>query len=254
MKLLERAFGILQMVADAQDGVGVSAVAAQMGLPKSTVSRILVGLEAQGAVARSAENQFTIGNTIVQLAAQQSFTQSLAALARPILQQLAEETGETVAICVLDGLQSYYLDHVQSRQHAVQVRDWKGEHVPLHATSSGKVLLAWGSAELVDSALAKPLQQNTARTITSAQTLRQELDRIRAQGVAVSDEEFVDDIYGFAVPILAADQTMIAALNLYGPTYRFATGDRRTVHIPAIQQGAKRLASAWQRNQRMRVS
>ena len=249
MKLLERAFGILQVIADAPSGVGVMTVARQMELPKSTVSRILVGLEAQGAVARSAENQFTIGRTITQLAAQQSFTQSLAALARPILQQLAEETGETVAICVLDGLQSYYLDHVQSRQHAVQVRDWKGEHVPLHATSSGKVFLAWGSAELVNSALAKPLERSTEKTVVSAEKIRAELIQIRAQGFSISDEEFADDIYGFAVPILVSDYSVIAALNLYGPTYRFTSLEQRRAHIPAIQHGAERLAVAWQRNQ-----
>ncbi|MGB1251211.1 MAG: IclR family transcriptional regulator [Candidatus Promineifilaceae bacterium] len=247
MKLLERAFGILQVVADAPNGVGVIAVAKQMDLPKSTVSRILVGLEAQGAVMRSAENQFTIGRTITQLAAQQSFAQSLSALARPILQQIAEETGETVAICVLDGLKSYYLDHVQSRQHAVQVRDWKGEHVPLHATSSGKVFLAWGSAELVNSALAKPLHKNTSHTLISQSALRQQLTQIRKQGYAISDEEFVDDIYGLAVPILAANQTIVAALNLYGPTYRFATSNQQNTHIPIIQQGAQKLAALWQR-------
>lgn len=228
MKLLERSFGILRVIADAPEGVGVSVIAARMGLAKSTTSRILSALEGQGAVVRSAENRFTIGSLITQLIAKQPFLQTLTASARPYLQQLVAETGEAAALCVQDGDQVLYVDQVQSQQ-AVQVLDWTGKRFPLHVLAAGKVFLAYGSAEFLDDYLSKPLVAFTDKSIVSAEKLRSELDQVRTAGVAQTDEEFAEAIVGYAAPLFNAQRECIAALNVFGPKFRFADQSKQAL-------------------------
>lgn len=225
MESLERAFGILQIVADARDGIGVTRISEEMGLAKSTTSRFLAGLEAQGALVRSAENTFTIGPTLLRLTAQQPYAQTLSAIAQPFLQQLSQETGEAVALCVPDGNYVHYLTQVQSN-HAVQVRDWTGARLPLNVLAAGKLFLAFGSAEFIDAYLRTPLVKSTRHSLDSAARLRHELKTVRDLGYASSNEEFARGLVGHAAPVFDADSQIVAAVNLFGPKFRFDSFDK----------------------------
>ncbi|HEX9923524.1 MAG TPA: helix-turn-helix domain-containing protein, partial [Anaerolineae bacterium] len=127
---IKRAFAILQAVAEHPDGIGVTALADEVGLHKSTVSRLLSTLEGLEAVKRRPQAEgFAIGDGILALISQMPYPRQLMALVRPYLLELAEATGESVGLSVPDGDDVHYIDQVQSEHH-VQVRDWTGQRFP----------------------------------------------------------------------------------------------------------------------------
>ncbi len=217
---VERAFAILKVVASHPNGVGVTEIAKQVGLPVSTVARLLTTLTNVGAVERVPEKtDFQIGTEIISLASQVTHDRQLTILARPFLLELAVAAGEAVALCVLDGEQMCVIDLIRS-QRRVRVKNAVGDRYPLHATSPGKVLLAYLSDKRLESYLARPLKHYTENTITNPDELRQQFGKIRDQGVAWVNEE-LEEIAGLATPIRDSNGDVIAAVNLYGPTSRF---------------------------------
>ncbi|MBA3289496.1 MAG: IclR family transcriptional regulator, partial [Acidimicrobiia bacterium] len=138
---VERAFAILRCLAGGP--AGVSEVAERVGLPKSTVSRLLSTLQVLGAVEQAqGANEYRVGDTMIDIAAAALPGRSLIAIARPHLAELVAVLGETAGLSVLDEREIVYLDQV-SADHDVQVRDWTGERIAAHMTSSGLVLLAF---------------------------------------------------------------------------------------------------------------
>lgn len=240
IRAVDRTFAILDVIASHPQGVGVNAIARAASLPNSTVSRILLTLEKWEVVSRTEHNLFQIGPGLIRLVSHQSFTQNLTALARPVMQHIAETTGEAVALCVLDNMQTYYLDHVQSSQ-TIQVRDWTGEHLPLHVAAPGKVFLAYGTPDFIEAVLKKPLVRFAKRTITAPEQLRVQLAHIRAQGFAVSDEEFADGVLGLGVPIKDKGGNVVAAFNLYGPKFRLEDMTKREQIVAVLLRGAAEL-------------
>ncbi len=240
MQAIQRTFSILRIIAQQEGQIGVNAIAAKLGLAKSTTSRFLSALEAEGVIVRSADNRFAIGPEITRLAQQTPFTQSLAVAARPELQALTDQTGEASALCVPNGNQTLFLDHVPS-QHMVQVMDWTGHSVPLHTASSGKLFLADASSHFVDRYLARPLEAFTDKTITSAKALRAELVRAREQGYAITDEEFAESVVGYAVPIYDKNDKIIAAIMLYGPKFRFEELSKPEDLVALLRKHADRI-------------
>ncbi len=240
IRTLDRAFSILEIIAQRPDGVGVTTIANELELAKSTISRLLATMESWQVVERTTTNRFRMGPALARWVGYQPFTSTLSALARPILQNIADEVGEAVAICVLDGFQVLYLDHVQSHQD-ILVRDWTGELLPLHVTSAGKVLLAYASSDLVNKFLKRPLQAFTEKTIVDPFIFRKELERVRQTGYAMTNEEFAVDIIGFAVPLFNRQGDIIAALNLYGPKFRLNSPIKEAQIIQKMKAEAKKL-------------
>jgi DNA-binding IclR family transcriptional regulator len=226
MQAIERTFAILRVIARHDGELGVSRIGEQLDLPKSTISRFLVALEAEGVVMRSSQNRFSLGAGLMQLTRPRSLHQMLVHISRPELLALSQKTDEAVGLSVLDGCNVTYIDHIASR-HTVQVVDWTGRSAPLHVTSSGKLLLAFSSVEFIDAYLDQSLEPFTTHTTDSADELRAQLGNIRAQGFAVSDEEFAYDVLGYAAPISAVTGTTLAAITLYGPKYRLSELGKR---------------------------
>ena len=234
IRTVDRAFAILRYVSQHPDGVGVSMIATHLGLAKSTISRLLATMQQWEVVEKTPSNQFRIGSEPARWISHQPFSNTLGLIARPALQMVADETGEATTLCVLDSDQLVYLDHIQSR-HDIQVRDWRGEKLPLHVTSAGKVLLAYARPELQRALLQRPLVAYTDKTIVDSTVLEQQLQQIRTQGVAVADEEFAEGIIGIAVPLLIDEQDVVAALCVYGPKFRLDALDKQQEIIEIMQ-------------------
>jgi len=218
---VERAFSILEAVAAQSDGVGLTEIANRVDLPKSTVSRMLATLESLAVVERLPDREgIRLGPKILALALQVPYSRQLAALARPYLLELAEATGEAVGLCLPDGDQAFYIDQVQSRHH-VQVRDWTGTRFPMHVVSSGKVFLAaWDEAALARY-LERPLVKYTAKTIADPAGLKKQLAQVRQQGCCWAIEEFEEGLVAVSAPVYDPAGQIAAALNIYGPAFRF---------------------------------
>lgn len=219
---LERAFALLGEVA--RRPAGVTELAGRVGLPKSTVARLLATLEDVDAVERFDGARWRIGPGVAALSTAASPERSLIATVRPYLVDLVGELGEDAGLGLPDGNEILYVDQVES-DNPVQVRDWTGTRAPMHAVPSGLVLLAEWPEDALDAYLAGPLASLTRRTVTDPARLRKRLRYVRRAGYAWGLEEFADGIDSVAAPVRDARGKAIAAVHVHGPAYRFpATG------------------------------
>jgi DNA-binding IclR family transcriptional regulator len=220
---VERAFAVLRSLTGGP--AGVTELADRVELPKSTVSRLLSTLEELGAVEQiQSGGNYRIGAAMVEMAAGAQPGRSLVAAARPQLAELARATGEATGLSVADGNDMLYLDQVNPDTE-LQVRDWTGTRIPMHAVPSGQVLLADASDSLVEAYVSLPMASFTPHTIVSPSALRARLDDVRRLGFAWAVDEFAAGLSSVAAAIRDADGRAVASLHVYGPTYRFP-GDR----------------------------
>jgi DNA-binding IclR family transcriptional regulator len=220
---LKRAFAILDAVATHPSGV--TAVAAELDLPKSTVARLLSSLEAVGAVERIEGPRYRIGPGVASLAQRVSPERSLVALVRPHLVSLVRTLGEDAGLGLPDGYDVHYVDQVES-DNPVQVRDWTGTRAPMHAVPSGLVLLAAWPDEAIDGYLARDLERLTPRTEVEPARLRRRLADVRERGYAWGLEEFAEGINSVAAPVRDRRGKPVAAIHCHGPAYRFPPAGR----------------------------
>ena len=238
---IERAFAVLSALADGP--VGVTEVADRVALPKSTVARLLGSLQREGVVEQvPGGTRYRLGARIASLAAGIAGTGSLVAVARPHLVELSSAVGETAGLSVPDGFEVHYIDQVDTA-HQVQIRDWTGTRVPMHAVSSGLVLLAHLPAAAQKRFLAGPLERFTPRTMTDSSALRERLRQVKADGYAWVHEEFAEGLNSVAAPIADASGDVVAAVHVHGPSYRFpASGDERQI-AQRVVDAAGRIAA-----------
>src|SRR5262245_12738142 len=181
---VDRALTILEMLAR-EGEAGVTEIAAELGVHKSTAFRLLATLEAHRLVEQDGDRgRYRLGVGNLRLAGATTARLDLVTEARPVCRQLASDTGETVNITVRSETSALYLDQVAGSS-AVQSHNWVGQHIPLHATSNGKVLLS----ELTEAELKKAvpsLPRVTDRTVTNRSKLKAELAEVREAGYAVA--------------------------------------------------------------------
>ena len=175
---VDRALSILELLA--RDGeAGVTEIAVELGVHKSTAFRLLATLEAHRLVEQDGDRgRYRLGVGNLRLAGATTARLDLVTEARPVCRQLAADTGETVNITVRSETSALYLDQVAGSS-ALQSHNWVGQHIPLHATSNGKVLLSELSEAELKAAL-RELPRFTDTTITTRPRLRDELAKVRA--------------------------------------------------------------------------
>jgi IclR family transcriptional regulator, acetate operon repressor len=220
---IERAFAVLRSLASG--AAGVTELADRVDLPKSTVSRLLSTLEDLGVVEQlEAGGSYRIGAGMLEIVAAVHPGRSLIAAARPQLIELARLTGEATGLSVADGAEMLYLDQVNPDTE-LQVRDWTGTRIPMHAVPSGQVVLADSNDQRVDTYVAVPMATFTPHTLVDGAALRLRLGDVRRLGYAWAVEEFAPGLSSVAAGIRDRTGAVVASLHIYGPTYRFP-GDR----------------------------
>lgn len=218
---IDRAFAVLRSLTTGP--AGVTEIADRVHLPKSTVSRLLSTLEELGAVEQvSAGGEYRIGLGMLELAAAARPGRSLVSVARPQLAELNRLTGEAAGISIPDGTDMLYLDQL-TPDSELQVRDWTGHRIPMHAVPSGHVVLA-NDRELLDRVAGSPLGRFTEHTITTAPALHERMALVRSKGYAWAFEEFADGMNSVAAAVRNDEHRVIAALHVYGPASRFPGG------------------------------
>src|SRR5690242_1315361 len=216
---VNRAVSILQVLAR-HGSSQVTHIAAELGVHKSTVFRLLATLEARGLVEHdSARGRYRLGYGVVQLAAGATRKQDLSLLSRPVCGELAEKVGETVNVAIHDGRAVISIDQVIGSPMVTTV-NWVGQRTPMHATSAGKVFLANMLPEQVDAILAEGLESYTPHTLTDPAALKQQLALVRDRGYARSMEEHEIGLAAVAAPIRSIDGEVIAAVAVSGPIFR----------------------------------
>ncbi len=239
---VDRVAVALEALATAPDGLGVSEVAALIEVHKATASRLLGTLARRGLVERAPGTlRYRLGPRLVSLAGGAVDRLPIVSQARAELEALTERTSETSNLAILDRFHVVYVDQVTPRS-AVVMASWVGRRSPAHASSSGKVLLAFGEERLREAVLARPLEVLARATITRADALRTVLDQTRRRGYALSVGELEDGLVTIAAPVIA-DGRAVAALSSSGPTYRIRERD----HARLIRQTVDAAAAVGHR-------
>jgi len=215
---VDRALTILEVLARVGEA-GVTEIAGELGVHKSTAFRLVATLESHRLVEQTAERgRYRLGVGVLRLAGATTARLDLVQEARPVCRRLAADSGETVNIAVLSESSALYLDQVAGSS-ALQPHNWVGQHIPLHATSNGKVLLSGLDDDEVGEVLGK-LSRYTPLTITKKSQLRAELEQVRKQGYAVAVDELEEGLTAVAAPVRNAHGDVIASMSVSGPTFR----------------------------------
>ena len=184
-----RAFTILEQFSHNERELGVTAIAARVGLHKSTCFGLLNTLQELGYIKQNAETgRYSLGLKTFELGQAYIEGQDLRLLAAPFLRTLVEKTQETVHLVALEGERAVYIDKVEGA-HAITISSHIGQQAKLHCTGVGKVLLANMPLQEQDNILSRELDQVTDKTITAQTKLREHLREIKYHGYGIDDEE-----------------------------------------------------------------
>lgn len=218
---VDRAITVLEILAR-EGHAGVSEVAAEIGVHKSTAFRLLAALEERDLVEQNTDRgKYQLAFGILRLASAIPGRIDLARQAQVTMDALAQQLDETINLAVV---REHYAVNVQQAfsSAAVASQNWVGQLTPLHATSSGKVLLAFMPEGQRDAILDKAsLPRLTPNTITSRAALLDQLAEIREAGFATASEELEIGLNASAAPVRDHTGTVVGALSASGPAYRF---------------------------------
>jgi IclR family acetate operon transcriptional repressor len=235
---------ILEALAGSPDGVSVRDLSRAIGCGKGTISKMLDTLERRHYVRQDGDSgRFALTWRLLALAFGHADQAGMPRVFLPVLQELADETDELVQLAVVDGDQVLFVAKAEGRGQSIRLLPLVGLWVPLHATAAGKLWLAALSAREVSRVLGRRLPAVAPKTITSMEALRKELERVRAAGYALADEELAEGGRAIAAPI-TREGTMVGAVALSGPAYRLSL-DRLHALAPRVIGAAARLASIW---------
>jgi len=218
IQVVARVADVLRALAAAPDGLSLSELAAAVGMPKSTVHRLVSALEGEEFVTPARVGKIHLGRGIARLGA--ATRDSLRDQIRPFLLRLHQELEETVDLSVHDGPNARFIDHIPA-PHRLRAVSAVGAAFPLWATANGKALLAAMPDEEVAVVLPARLEPFTPHTITSRRELRQELVRVREEGVAYDREEHTLGICAVGA-VVRDPYGAVAAISVPVPAQRFA--------------------------------
>lgn len=233
---VDRAVTILEILAR-EGEAGVTELAGELGVHKSTAFRLVSALENRGLVAQDAQRgKYRLGMGVLRLAGATTARLDVVQESRPISQALAREVGETINVTVAAADEVLYLDQVAGPS-VLQVKDWVGQRLPAHATSNGKVLLAFLPEDELAVRLAGRRERFTDRTITGRRELEKELATVRERGYATAVDEMEFGLTAVAAPIRNASRQVVASLSASGPSFRIPPE-----RIPGIADAVVRAA------------
>ena len=241
VQAVDHAIDVLEVMGTIGRPMGVSEIARQTRLSKATVHHLLTTLETRRFVMRDADSPlYKLSWALYELGSNVVREVDLSRVARPYLDKLAVQTGESVLLGILDGDSVLYLDRGEAPA-GLQMRANAGRRGLLHATASGKVLLAFANdGTLLDQILNEPLKKLTETTITDPATLRQELAQARQLGYATCWQEREVGLCSVAAPLRDYRGTVVGSLAVAGPAVRLTN---RTLqgHLGPLLGAARRI-------------
>ena len=229
---------LLKVFLSREEELGVSELARRLGLGKSTVHRLLSTLAQEGLIQQDpTTGGYRLGLVVFELGEAVRVHLDLHSAAGPVLASLREQTRESSQVGVLDGHEVVYVDRLESSQ-SLRLFTETGRRVPVHCTSSGKVLLAHLSAtrqaEVLDGL---QLEALTPHTITDIDALRAELVKVRRRGWAEAVNEREIGVASVAAPVRDARGTVVAAISIGAPTVRLPAAQRRYLGTLVVEAG-----------------
>ena len=240
---VHRGLQVLELLAGQRKGWSTSEISRRLKIPKSTASYLLHTLLARGYLHREEEGLYRLSMKLLALGSLAQHGVEVREVGLPILRRLVAETGITGHLAVLEGGEAIYIERVPAPGF-IQIDTWVGRRMPLHSTSSGKVLLAFLPEEQVEALVQSTgLPRFTPKTIVALPRLKQELRKIRESGFALDDEENTPGVRCLAAPILDRSGRGTAALSLTGPVQQI-TGDQLSRIVEKVKEAARQMTRA----------
>lgn len=245
VQVIDRAAAILQVLADARTELTPADIAARLSLNKSTIHRLLAVLAGLGYLRRlEGTGKFGLGLKLFELGSRAVARLDLRDVAQPLVNALADETGETTHVCVPDDDAHMVSVVIAESPRTVRTPATVGRRTPAYCTSVGKAWLAWLPQVELDAALARhPLRSRTVNTIVTPDALLAELRRVRTSGYAVDDEEIELGLRCIGAPVRNHAGRVVAAISIAGPAFRVSR-KRIPVLARAVVSTAARLSEA----------
>lgn len=234
---VSRALALLEELRISEQGLGVNELARRIDVNASTASRLLATLEAARMVQRDGQGPYRLGLGLVSLGDRVLARLDIQALARPLLVELTEQSGETSTLSVPSEREAITVDSVPSRSSVVSMARL-GRPSVSHATSVGKVMLAFGGGPVPPE---RELVAFTDRTITNRIALATEIETVRERGYAMVFGEREVDVNTIAAPVFDRVGGLAAILGLQGPAARLEDPTR---HLPILREAADALTRA----------
>ncbi len=238
---VDRSFALLQAIS--RQPSGISELSREVGLPTSTVARLLNTLENLGAVERIEHGNFRIGAAILTIASSVDPSRNITAVAQTHLIDLVEQLGEAVGLSVEVGYEVKYVAQVDG-PNEVQVRDWTGESLPMHVVCSGLVFLSHWDEDALEGFLARSHSQFTPNSMVDPDQLRLRIIKARADGYAWTRDELAEGLSSVAVPIFSSSGDVIGAMHCHGPSYRFPVAGQEEWIAGLLTERARRITKS----------
>ncbi|MGN7402650.1 IclR family transcriptional regulator [Cytobacillus praedii] len=221
VKSVSRALDIIKLISWKKGGLGVTEIANQMDINKSSVYRILSTLVQYGYVEQDkGTERYKLGYQFLEVSSRLLESLDIRTEAKPFLQELEKETNEVIHLVVYDQGEVVYIEKLDGNE-ALRMHSKVGKRAPMHCTSVGKAILAYLPAGSVQEILErKGLPVHTVKTITDKNVLAEELAEVKKKGIALDMEENENGITCIAVPIFDHLGKVAAAVSISGPTIR----------------------------------
>jgi IclR family pca regulon transcriptional regulator len=214
------------------------------GFSRPAVRRFLITLERMGYVRSNGAGRWSLTPRVLSIGQHYTETHALIELAQPHLLSLAERTSESASLATLDGDEVVYVARVPVRR-IMSINVSVGTRVPAHATSMGRVLLAWASPAVVDEVLTgRPLRAVTPNTLTDLDDVRAELSRVRARGWSIVSEELEIGLLSASAPVRDRSGEVVAALASSTSVGRSDAATLRRDVVPLLVDAADRLSAS----------
>jgi DNA-binding IclR family transcriptional regulator len=215
---VERALAMLEAIAQEPEGLSNAEISRKLQIPKSSASYILRTLVQRSYLNRDPQTgKYRVGLKILSLSRGALSGLDVREVALPIMRHLMEKTNLTCHLAILDGPEAVYIEKVEP-QGFIKMDTWVGRRMRVHATSVGKALVAYIPQDRLEKILSSGMEKRTSKTITTVPRFLKELDRVRAQGYAVDDEENNMGARCLGAPIFNQMGTIEASLGLSGTT------------------------------------
>lgn len=239
IRVLERVFRLLDILSKDNHELGLVEITKELRLHKSSTHRLLMALEHFQYVSKNpVTGKYSLGGKLIELGMKAVSRLDLYQIARPYLERLVAETGETAHVGVLQEGEIISIVNVQSSQ-TLRLPSTVGRRAPVHCSSLGKAITAFLSGQEAEEITRdRELKAYTRRTITKLSSFRKELKKVRDRGYAVDDEEFEEGLRCVGAPIQDHTGKVIAAISIAGPAFRLKD-DR----LPALAQAVKKAAA-----------
>lgn len=239
IQVIDRMSNLLDAIAMHDDPVSLKILSAETGLHPSTAFRILASLSEHGFVERSPSGHYQLGVKLLQLGSRVQGRLDMRREARPVLEWLRNDLGETVNLIVREGDEVVYVDRATTNK-MMRVEQTIGGHAPLHCTAVGKLFLAQGGAEAcLDYAERTGLEAHTPNTITEPTELWRAVKNSLQQGYALDNEEAEHGVGCIGVPIRDNTGQIVAGISVSAPIER----RKASAWLPMIRQAAEKLSS-----------